>query len=157
MSISCLSTGTTRIILVTAPELQEDWIGTKVIGYCSLGLFPNSSIWCHKGDPGHGIRIARGLARYKSYQLLFIRSISKFLNLVPQELILVTAPELQEDLLGRKMKKVLLVFMYIYNLSLHWCPKRCHGTRIARGVPLPVYMNLDVYRGFWCTSCCVVF
>ena len=34
---------------------------------------------------------------------------------------------------------------------------RCHGTRIARGVPLPVYMNLDLYSGFWCTSRCVVF
>ena len=35
---------------------------------------------------------------------------------------------------------------------------RCHGTRIARGVPLPVYMNLDLYSvGFWCTSHCVVF
>ena len=32
-----------------------------------------------------------------------------------------------------------------------------HGTRIARGVPLPVYMNLDLYSGFWCTSHCVVF
>ena len=29
--------------------------------------------------------------------------------------------------------------------------------KIARGVPLPVYMNLDLYSGFWCTSCCVVF
>ena len=34
---------------------------------------------------------------------------------------------------------------------------RCHGTRIARGVPLPVYINLDLYSGFWCTSRCVVF
>ena len=34
---------------------------------------------------------------------------------------------------------------------------RCHGTRIARGVPLPVYVNLDLYSGFWCTSRCVVF
>ena len=33
----------------------------------------------------------------------------------------------------------------------------CHGTRIARGVPLPVYINLDLYSGFWCTSHCVVF
>ena len=32
-----------------------------------------------------------------------------------------------------------------------------HGTRIVRGVPLPVYINLDLYSGFWCTSCCVVF
>ena len=35
--------------------------------------------------------------------------------------------------------------------------RRCHGTRIARGVPLPVYINLDLYSGFWCTSRCVVF
>ena len=34
---------------------------------------------------------------------------------------------------------------------------RCHGTRIARGVPLSVYINLDLYSGFWCTSHCVVF
>ena len=34
---------------------------------------------------------------------------------------------------------------------------RYHGTRIARGVPLPVYINLDLYSGFWCTSRCVVF
>ena len=33
----------------------------------------------------------------------------------------------------------------------------CHSTRIARGVPLPVYINLDLYSGFWCTSRCVVF
>ena len=32
-----------------------------------------------------------------------------------------------------------------------------YNSRIARGVPLPVYMNLDVYSGFWCTSRCVVF
>ena len=35
--------------------------------------------------------------------------------------------------------------------------KRYHSTRIIRGVPLPVYINLDLYSGFWCTSCCVVF
>ena len=34
---------------------------------------------------------------------------------------------------------------------------RYHGTRIVRGVPLPVYINLDLYSGFWCTSHCVVF
>ena len=34
---------------------------------------------------------------------------------------------------------------------------RYHGTRIVRGVPLPVYINLDLYSGFWCTSRCVVF
>ena len=52
-------------ILVTAPELQEDWIGTRVVSYCSLGLLLSSSIWCHKSDPGHGTKIARGLVRYK--------------------------------------------------------------------------------------------
>ena len=34
---------------------------------------------------------------------------------------------------------------------------RYHGTRIIRGVPLAVYINLDLYSGFWCTSRCVVF
>ena len=84
--------------------------------------------------PGHGTRIARGFVRYKGYQLLLIRSISEFLNPVPQE-ILVMAPELQEDLLGTKVKKVLLVFTYIVLIYTSiWCHKRCHGTRIARGM-----------------------
>ena len=43
--------------------------------------------------------------------------------------ILVTAPKLQEDLLGTKVKKVTLT--------------------------LVIY--IDVYSGFWCTSHCVVF
>ena len=49
-----------------APKLQEVILGTRGIGYCSLGF---------------------------TYE---------FLSLVPQELILVTAPKLQEDLLGTK-------------------------------------------------------
>ena len=49
-------------------------------------------------------------------------------------------------------------FMSIKSMSLlKPGATRCHGTRIARGVPLPVYMNLDLYSGFWCTSHCVVF
>ena len=32
--------------------VQEDWIGTRVVSYCSLGLLPSSSIytsiWCHR-------------------------------------------------------------------------------------------------------------
>ena len=49
-------------------------------------------------------------------------------------------------------------FMSIKSMSLlKPGATRCHGTRIARGVPLPVYINLDLYSGFWCTSCCVVF
>ena len=81
-----------------------------------------------------------------------------FLSQVPQELILITAPKLQEGKVVQRMKKVALTLVtYIFILSLLWCPMRCHGTRIARGVPLPVYMNVDVYSGFWCTSHCVVF
>ena len=72
-----------------APELQEE----KVI---SGNVTIYASVWCRKSYPGHGTRIARGLVRYKYYQLLFIRSISEFLNPVLQ-MILVTAPELQED------------------------------------------------------------
>ena len=49
-------------------------------------------------------------------------------------------------------------FMSIKSMSLlKPGATRCHGTRIARGVPLPVYNNLDLYSGFWCTSHCVVF
>ena len=49
-------------------------------------------------------------------------------------------------------------FMSIKSMSLlKPGATRCHGTRIARGVPLPVYINLDLYSGFWCTSRCVVF
>ena len=33
-----------EIILVTAPELQEDLLGTRGIGYCSLGLLMSSSV-----------------------------------------------------------------------------------------------------------------
>ena len=105
------------------------------------------------------------------------------LNLVPQE-ILVTAPkiargldwytdigycslgllmsssvyitlELQEDELVLLLIMILKSFISIS--SLQPGTTRRHGTRIARGVPLPVYMNLDLYSGFWCTSRCVVF
>ena len=85
--------------------------GYTNIGYCSLGLLLNSSVY--------------------------------------------VTLELQEDEL------VLLLIMILKSSisisSLQPGTTRCHGTRIARGVPLPVYMNLDLYSGFWCTSCCVVF
>ena len=73
--------------------MQEDWIGTKVKKVL-LSLVQNKELWIG----------------YKGYQLLFIRSISEFLNLVPQ-MILVMAPELQEDWLGTKVKKVLLTLI----------------------------------------------
>ena len=79
------------------------------------------------------------------------------LDLVPQELILVTAPKLQEDWIGT-LTGYQHKFMSIKSISLlKPGATRCHGTRIARGVPLPVYINLDLYSGFWCTSHCVVF
>ena len=79
------------------------------------------------------------------------------LNLVLQELILVTAPKLQEDWMGT-LTGYQHKFMSIKSISLlKPGATRCHGTRIARGVPLPVYINLDLYSGFWCTSHCVVF
>ena len=57
------------------------------------------------------------------------------------------APELQEDLLGTKDEIGYCSLGLLMSSSV----------RIARGVPLPVYMNLNVYSGFWCTSHCVVF
>ena len=53
------------------------------------------------------------------------------LDLVPQE-ILVTAPELQEDLLGTKVISYCLLGLFLS--SSIQCRKRCHGTRIARGL-----------------------
>ena len=55
------------------------------------------------------------------------------------------APELQEGWLGTITGNVYLAYFSV--------PQ----SEIARGVPLSVYMNLDVYSGFWCTSHCVVF
>ena len=63
ISISCLSTGAARIILVTAPELQEDELGTKLSAWVYIYIL--SLHWCRKNNPGHGTRIARGFVRYK--------------------------------------------------------------------------------------------
>ena len=71
---------------------------------CLLSLFLSSSIWCHKSNLGHGTRIARGLGTIIISMSLCLYLVSP---LVLQE-ILVMAPELQEDLLGTKVKKVLL-------------------------------------------------
>ena len=78
------------------------------------------------------------------------------LDLALQELILVTAPKFARGLDGYTSDQH--KFMSIKSMSLlKPGATRCHGTRIARGVPLPVYINLDLYSGFWCTSRCVVF
>ena len=61
--------------------------------------------------------------------------------------------KLQEDWLGTKVISISLCLLSLLQPGA----TRRHGTRIARGVPLPVYMNLDLYSGFWCTSRCVVF
>ena len=92
-------------------KVQEDWIGYTDIGYCSLGLLLNSSVY--------------------------------------------VTLELQEDELVLLLIMILKSFISISLLQPG--TTRCHSTRIARGVPLPVYMNLDLYSGFWCTSHCVVF
>ena len=66
----------------------------------------------------------------------------------------------QEDWLGTKDEiGSSNVHLYSSNLHLDLVPQVILVTapKIARGVPLPVYMNLDVYSGFWCTSHCVVF
>ena len=50
-----------------APELQEDWLGTKdEIGSSNIHLYNSNLhlIWCHRKYPGHGTRIARGLDWY---------------------------------------------------------------------------------------------
>ena len=58
-------------ILVMATELQEDWLGTKVISIslCLLSLFAGIPLLGAAGrNPGHGTKIARGLDGYTRYQ-----------------------------------------------------------------------------------------
>ena len=61
--------------------------------------------------------------------------------------------QLQEDWIGTWGISISLCLLTLFKLGT----TRCHGTSIVRGVPLPVYINLDLYSGFWCTSHCVVF
>ena len=58
-------------------------------------------------NPGHGTRIARGLGWY-NYWLCLLSLLADIPLLGAARIILVMAPELQEDLLGTKVKKVLL-------------------------------------------------
>ena len=51
-------------ILVTAPELQEDWV-VQLLIMILKSTRRYSSTWCRRENPGHGTRIARGLVRYK--------------------------------------------------------------------------------------------
>ena len=52
-----------ELILVTAPKLKEDEIGTlTTIGYCSLGLLTDIPLTgAARVNPGHGTKIERGL------------------------------------------------------------------------------------------------
>ena len=77
------------------------------------------------------------------------------LNLILWQIRKSTKSGMQEDWMGTQSIGQLLFIRFI-NLFKPGAT-RCHGTRIARGVPLPVYNNLDLYSGFWCTSRCVVF
>ena len=107
-------------------------------------------------NPGHGTRIARGLDWYTDIGYCSLGLLVDIPLLSAAGIILVTAPKLQEDGIGTQSDQH--KFMSIKSMSLlKPGATRCHGTRIARGVPLPVYMNLDLYSGFWCTSRCVVF
>ena len=91
-------------ILVTAPELQEEMLGTKVKRYftCQCEFI---SITC----------LSTGTAR----------------------LILVTAPELQED----GMVQVLFTISLLTDIPQLGATRDVTAPEIARGVPLPVYMN----------------
>ena len=111
-----------------------------------------SSTWCHreKSWSRHQNCKRIGLGTQGISQLLFIRFTPEFLSLVPQELSWSQHQKLQEDWLGTKDE------IGNFNSSLLYL--LIHAPiRITRGVPLLVYMNLDVYSGFWCTSHCVVF
>ena len=79
---------------------------------------PQHESTAEAGANNEDSKSARGLDWYKSYQLLFIKSITEFLNLVPQELILVTAPELQEDFVRYKGGKG-SSNIHLYNSNLH--------------------------------------
>ena len=106
-----------------------------------------SSTGAARINPGHGTRIARGLDGYTDISYCS-------LGLLLNSSVYVTL-ELQEDELVLLLIMILKSFISISLLQPG--ATRCHGTRIARGVPLSVYMNLDLYSGFWCTSHCVVF
>ena len=91
-------------------------------------------------DPGHGTKIMRGEGWYKLL-VMSIRFISQFLNPVPQG-ILVMAPELQED----GMVQVLFIgsiseFLKSSKIRKPGTTRYVTAPEIARGVPLPVYMN----------------
>ena len=143
--------------------MQEDWLGTKD----EIG---SSNVHLDSSNP-HLDLVPQELILVTAPKLqedwigtqdeigssnVHLDSSNLHLDLVPQELILVTAPKLQEDWMGTRSDQ--LESMLIKSMSLlKPGATRCHGTRIARGVPLPVYINLDLYSGFWCTSHCVVF
>ena len=68
--------------------------------------------------------------------VMSIRFTSEFLNLVPQE-ILVTAPELQEDLLGTKVEKVFLSLIQNKELGA------------TRDVTAPELQEVSLYQFIW--------
>ena len=86
--------------------------------------------------------------------VLFMDCVQSWVSVLGRCPILVTAPKFARGLVRYKD----IGYYFIKSMSLlKPGTTRCHGTRIARGVPLPVYINLDLYSGFWCTSRCVVF
>ena len=53
-----------------------------------------------------------------------------------------------------KISATVLLSLRVY-LSL--APQDVTAPELQEVSPLPVYNNLDLYSGFWCTSRCVVF
>ena len=91
---------------------------------------------------------ARGLDWYTGYQHKFmsINSIRRYSSTwCRREKSWSRHQKLQEDWIGYKD----IGYYFIKSINLFKLgATRCHGTRIARGVPLPVYINLDLYSGF---------
>ena len=56
--------------------------------------------------------------------------------------------------LGTKISATILSSLWVY-LSL--VPQDVMAPELQEVSPLPIYINLDLYSGFWCTSHCVVF
>ena len=107
-----------------------------------LYLLIHTSIWCHEGC--HSTKIARGL-----WVQLLVMSI-KFTCRYSSTWCCKRSWSRHQN-----CKRIGIGTKVISYCSLGLFPSS--SIRIARGVPLPVYMNLDVYSGFWCTSHCVVF
>ena len=94
-------------ILVTAPELQEDGLGTRGnFNFSHVYLLIHTSIWCHKGDPGHGTKNCKRMGLGTEYYQCKFISITCLSTGAPRD---VMAPELQE----------VSLYQFYMNLNVH--------------------------------------